>query len=114
MAVVTAALAAGAVQHAVAPKAAAAAPTALEIADHALATVAGPDNEGSYTLVDPIGPGGVLSVEAADEVFASTLQGGVYHPWQAYRDPFAPQPNGPPGTGGYPTTGGKPFGGGGR
>ena len=114
MAIVTAALAAGAVQHGVAPKAAASAPTALEIADHALATVAGPDDERSYNLVDPIGPGGVQSVEAADEVFASTLQGGVYHPWQAYRDPFAPQPNGPPGTGGYPTTGGKPFGGGGR
>ena len=77
--------------------------------------VVGPDDEGSYALIDPIGPGGVKSVEAADEVFATTLQGGKYHPWAAYRDPFAPQPNAPPGSGPYkPGAPSKPYGGGAR
>jgi ethanolamine utilization microcompartment shell protein EutL len=88
----------GPLHHSGAAPAGASVPTALQLADHALSTVVGPDDEGSYALIDPIGPGGVASVEAADEVFASTLQGGKYHPWQAYRDPFAPQPGGPPGT----------------
>lgn len=98
----------GSLRHTGAAPAGASVPTALELADHGLATVVGPDDEGSYKLIDPIGPGGVRSVEAADEVFASTLQGGKYHPWQAYRDPFAPQPGAPPGSGPY-----KPGGGGG-
>ena len=90
-------------------------PSALQMADHALNTVVGPDDEGSYALIDPIGPGGVKSVEAADEVFASTLQGGKYHPWQAYRDPFAPAPSGPPGTANpYKPPGGGSHGGNGR
>ena len=86
--------------HAGATPAVASVPSALQLADHALTTVVGPDDEGSYALIDPIGPGGVKSVEAADEVYATTLQGGKYHPWQAYRDPFAPAPGGPPGSGG--------------
>src|SRR5579863_3558867 len=89
----------GSLHHAGATPASATVPSALEMADHALTTVVGPDDEGSYALIDPIGPGGVKSLEAADEVYASTLQGGKYHPWQPYRDPFAPQPA-PPGTGG--------------
>jgi len=103
-------------RHAGAAPAGASVPTALELADHALSTsLVGPDDEGSYALIDPIGPGGVKSVEAEDEVFASTLQGGKYHPWAAYRDPFAPQPNAPPGTGPYKPGGPtKPFGGGAR
>ena len=107
---------AGTLAHAGATRAGASVPSALELADHALTTVVGPDDEGTYALIDPIGPGGVKSVEAADEVFASTLQGGRYHPWQAYRDPFAPQPNAPPGTGPYNPGGGgqKPYGGGAR
>lgn len=88
---------AGPLGHVGATPAGATVPSALEMADHALTTVAGLDSEGSYALIDPIGPGGVKSLEAADEVYASTLQGGIYHPWQAYRDPFAPQPV-PPGT----------------
>ena len=97
-AVVLAALAStGPVGHAGATPAGASVPSALEVADHALITVAGLDGDGSYALIDPIGPGGVKSLEAADEVYASTLQGGIYHPWQPYRDPFAPQPV-PPGT----------------
>ena len=87
------------VHHAGVAPAGASVPTALQLADHGLTTVVGPDDEGSYALIDPIGPGGVKSVEAADEVYASTLQGGKYHPWQAYRDPFAPVPGGPPGSG---------------
>ena len=106
----------GSLRHAGAAPAGASVPTALELADHALSTaLVGPDDEGSYALIDPIGPGGVKSVEAADEVFATTLQGGKYHPWAAYRDPFAPQPNGPPGTGPYKPGGpSKPYGGGAR
>jgi len=87
-------------------------PTALQLADHGLTTVVGPDDEGSYRLIDPIGPGGVASVEAADEVYATTLQGGKYQPWQAYRDPFAPSA-GPPSPGPYPQGGANPYGGGG-
>src|SRR5215472_2825656 len=86
----------GPLQHAGATPAGATVPSALEMADHFLTTGAGLDNEGSYALIDPIGPGGVKSLEAEDEVYASTLQGGIYHPWQPYRDPFAPQPA-PPG-----------------
>ncbi len=96
--------------HAGASPADATVPSALQLADHGLNTVAGLDDEGSYALIDPIGPGGVKSVEAADEVFASTLQGGKYHAWQAYRDPFAPTPGGPPGTANPykpPTSGGR-------
>jgi hypothetical protein len=115
-AVFVAILSAGPMHHAGATPAGASVPSALELADHALSTaVVGPDDEGSYALIDPIGPGGVKSVEAADEVFASTLQGGKYHPWAAYRDPFAPQPNAPPGSGPYkPGTPAKPYGGGAR
>lgn len=114
-AVLIAIMSTGQLRHAGAAPAGASVPSALELADHALTTVVGLDDEGNYALIDPIGPGGVKSVEAADEVFASTLQGGKYHPWQAYRDPFAPQPNGPPGTGPYkPGGGSKPYGGGPR
>lgn len=85
-------------------------PSAVELADHALNAL-GPDDEGSYRLIDPIGPGGVASVDAANEVYATTLQGGKYQPWQAYRDPFAPT-GGPPSP--YPGSASKPYGGGGR
>jgi hypothetical protein len=98
--------------HGGAAPAGASVPSALELADHGLNTVVGPDDEGSYRLIDPIGPGGVASVEAADEVFASTLQGGKYQPWQGYRDPFAPSAAGPPSPGPYPQGGDKPYGGG--
>jgi hypothetical protein len=114
-ALLVAVVSAGSLNHAGATRAGASVPTALELADHALTTVVGLDDEGTYALIDPIGPGGVKSVEAADEVFASTLQGGRYHPWQAYRDPFAPVPNAPPGTGPYKPGGGqKPYAGGAR
>jgi hypothetical protein len=112
MVLLAAAIAGGSVvRHAAADRAGASVPSALEIADHGLTTVAGPDDEGSYALIDPIGPGGVKSVEAADEVFATTLQGGKYEPWQAYRDPFAPPPAAPPAP--YPAIGTKPYGNGG-
>ena len=104
---VLAVLGAGASNHAGMTAAGASVPSALEMADHALNTVVGPDDEGSYRLIDPIGPGGVKSVEAADEVTASTLQGGKYEPWQVYRDPFAPPPNGPPTSGPYQPPSGK-------
>jgi hypothetical protein len=115
VAVLAAILSIAPLRHAGGSPAGASLPSALEMADHALTTIVGPDDEGSYALIDPIGPGGVKSVEAADEVFATTLQGGKYHPWQAYRDPFAPQPNAPPGTGPYKPGGTKPpYGGGAR
>ena len=97
----------GAIHHAGAVPAGASVPSALELADHGLSTVSGPDDEGPYAMIDPIGPGGVKSTEAADEVYATTLQGGKYTAWQSYRDPFAPQP-GPPQTGHpYQPGGGK-------
>ena len=100
--------------HVGATPAGASVPSALELADHGLSTVSGPDDEGTYALIDPIGPGGVKTTEAADEVFASTLQGGKYTAWRSYRDPFAPQP-GPPQTGQpYQPGGGSSTGGGAR
>ena len=111
-AVIIAATSAALFHHAGVAPAGASVPSALQLADHGLTTVAGLDDEGNYALIDPIGPGGVKSVEAADEVYASTLQGGKYHPWQAYRDPFAPTPGGPPGTGNPYKPGGPPSGGG--
>ncbi len=53
-------------------------PKAIEVAEHGLASVAGPDDEGPYRLIDPIGPGGVSNAAAADEVFSPKLQGGNY------------------------------------
>ncbi len=104
----------GTMRHAGATPAGASVPSALELAEHGLSTVSGVDDEGTYALVDPIGPGGVKSTEAADEVFASTLQGGKYSAWRSYRDPFAPQP-GPPLTGHpYQPGGGSSSGGGSR
>lgn len=98
IAVLVAFASSAAMRHAGAAPAGASVPTALELAEHGLTTVVGPDDEGNYALIDPIGPGGVKTTEAADEVFASTLQGGKYTAWRSYRDPFAPQP-GPPTTG---------------
>jgi|GEM_PF-2933811 len=79
--------------------------SAMQLADHALITVAGPDDEGPYTLIDPIGPGGASGLAAADEVFASTIMAGQYSTYQPVQDPFAqpipgddhpPIPYGPP------------------
>jgi hypothetical protein len=111
--VALAAVAGGVTSHLAVDRAGASVPSAIELADNGLSTVVGPDDEGSYALIDPIGPGGVMSTEASDEVYASTLQGGKYTAWQPYRDPFAPAPNGPP-AGPYPPAGSKPYGGGGR
>jgi hypothetical protein len=58
------------------------------LVDRGLAGPAGPDDEGQYKLVDPIGPGGATSNSAMDEVYASTMVGGVYTKWQPYHDPF--------------------------
>jgi len=72
-------------------------PTALEMADRVLSSATGPDDEGSYRLIDPIGPGGVTSTVATSEVLATTLQGNKYSAWQPYRDPFEGGPAyGPP------------------
>jgi len=104
-----------AMRHAGATPAGASVPSAIELADHGLSTVSGLDDEGTYALIDPIGPGGVKTTEAADEVFASTLQGGKYTAWQSYRDPFAPQPGPPqPGNPYQPGGGGGSNGGGSR
>lgn len=114
MAAIVALGSSGALRHAGAIPAGASVPSALELADHGLSTVSGLDDEGNYALIDPIGPGGVKTTEAADEVFASTLQGGKYTAWRSYRDPFAPQP-GPPQTGHpYQPGGGSSNGGGAR
>jgi hypothetical protein len=58
------------------------------LVDRALNGPAGPDDEGSYRLIDPIGPGGATSSAAAAEVFAQTMVGGIYTRWEPYHDPF--------------------------
>lgn len=78
------------------PAALASTASALEMAERAMTTVAGPDDEGSYRLIDPIGPGGISSTGAADEVFATTLVGGKYTPWDSYSDPFSVGPKATP------------------
>lgn len=62
---------------------------ALALADRGLAGPAGPDDEGQYRLIDPIGPGGATVTSAQDEVFASTMVGGLYTKWIPYHDPFS-------------------------
>lgn len=84
-----------------APAAATAPPTALELVDRALSSAAGPDDEGVYNLIDPIGPGGARSTDAIAEVLASTFVAGRYVPWN-YRDPFATPPDRGPGFPGRP------------
>lgn len=90
----------------------ASAPAALELAEHALTTNALLEDEGSYRLIDPVGPGGVTRSQAVGEVLASTMQGGMYnrnHPYsgaygQKYYIPAqqqAPHPAHPP-VGGWP------------
>ena len=58
------------------------------LVDKGLNGPAGPDDEGQYRLIDPIGPGGATSTSAVDEVYASTMVGGLYTKWQPYHDPF--------------------------
>ncbi|MDQ2817977.1 MAG: hypothetical protein M3T49_07185 [Candidatus Eremiobacteraeota bacterium] len=69
-------IAAGALMHRGNP-AGAAPTTVVQLVDKALATV-GPDDEGQYRLIDPIGPGGVTDAAADDEVLSSKLHGGNY------------------------------------
>ena len=61
---------------------------AMAIVERALAGPAGPDDEGQYNMIDPIGPGGATPLSADNEVFAKTMIGGVYTRWQPYHDPF--------------------------
>jgi hypothetical protein len=70
------------------PAAAAAGGGALALIERALAGPAGPDDEGQYRLIDPIGPGGASMTSATDEVLASTMIGGMYTSWRPYHDPF--------------------------
>ncbi|MBV8365680.1 MAG: hypothetical protein JO194_04190 [Candidatus Eremiobacteraeota bacterium] len=62
---------------------------ALSLVDRGLAGPAGPDDEGQYRLIDPIGPGGASDTAAQNEVFAPTMIGGQYTRWRPYHDPFA-------------------------
>jgi hypothetical protein len=73
----------------------------IDLIDRGLSGPAGIEDEGSYNLIDPIGPGASTSVSAADEVYSSTLVVGKYTPWQAYRDPFAAAPGTTPPPGPY-------------
>ncbi|HEV2908732.1 MAG TPA: hypothetical protein VGX02_05600 [Candidatus Eremiobacteraceae bacterium] len=61
---------------------------ALSLIDRALDGPAGPDDEGQYKLIDPIGPGGATAATAQSEVFAPTMIGGQYSKWRPYHDPF--------------------------
>jgi hypothetical protein len=78
--------------HGGAAPAAAAAPAsatnAQSLIDRALAGPAGPDDEGQYRLIDPVGPGGATAATAQSEVFAPTMIGGLYSKWRPYHDPF--------------------------
>jgi hypothetical protein len=89
------------------PKAAAASPSQAvnDLIDRALNGPAGPEDEGSYNLIDPIGPGANTEISAADEVFASTLIVAKYTPWKSYSDPFAAAPGTTPPPGPYSPSG---------
>jgi hypothetical protein len=73
----------------------------MDLIDRGLSGPAGIEDEGTYNLIDPIGPGATTSVSAADEVYASTLVIAKYTPWQSYRDPFAAAPGSTPPPGPY-------------
>ncbi|MBV8223138.1 MAG: hypothetical protein JO293_07220 [Candidatus Eremiobacteraeota bacterium] len=62
---------------------------ALTLAERGLTGPAGPDDEGQYRLIDPVGPGGATSAAAQTEVFSPTMIGGQYTHWRPYHDPFA-------------------------
>jgi hypothetical protein len=64
-------------------------PAALSLAERGLSGPAGPDDEGQYRLIDPIGPGGATSTAAQSEVYSPTMIGGQYTHWRPYHDPFA-------------------------
>jgi hypothetical protein len=88
-------------------KAAAASPSQAvsDLIDRALNGPAGPEDEGNYNLIDPIGPGANTEISAADEVFASTLIVAKYTPWKSYSDPFAAAPGTTPPPGPYSPSG---------
>ncbi len=90
-----------------APKAAAASPSqaVADLIDRALSGPAGLEDEGSYNLIDPIGPGANTEISAADEVYASTLITAKYTPWKSYADPFAAVPGTTPPPGPYSPNG---------
>ena len=52
-------------------------PTAIELADHALTASSMLADESPYELIDPVGPGGITRDQAAGEVSASTMIGGL-------------------------------------
>ena len=91
----------------VTPKAAAASPSQAvsDLIDRGLSGPAGPEDEGNYNLIDPIGPGANTEISAADEVFASTLVVAKYTPWKSYSDPFAAAPGTTPPPGPYSPSG---------
>ena len=60
----------------------------LSLIDRGLTGPAGPDDEGQYRLIDPVGPGGATAATAQSEVFAPTMIGGQYSKWRPYHDPF--------------------------
>jgi len=60
-----------------------------DLIDRGLSGPAGLEDEGSYNLIDPIGPGANTEITATDEVYASTLIVAKYTPWKSYADPFA-------------------------
>ena len=84
-------------------RAAASAPSqaVTDLVDRALNGPAGPEDEGNYNLIDPIGPGANTEISAADEVYSSTLIVAKYTPWKSYSDPFAAAPGSTPPPGPY-------------
>jgi hypothetical protein len=54
-------------------------PSALQLADHALAQPTALEDESPYQLIDPVGPGGITQKQAVGEVTSSTMIGGLYN-----------------------------------
>ena len=59
-------------------------PSAIELADRLLSASLAVEDEGPYSLIDPVGPGGLTQKAATSEVLASTMQGGIYGDHQYY------------------------------
>lgn len=64
--------------------------TALQLADKALSGSTLLEDEGRYRLIDPVGPGGITTLAARDEVFSPIMIGGRYSGYNPVRDPFEP------------------------
>jgi hypothetical protein len=88
--------------------------SALQIAEHTLASATALEDESPYQLIDPVGPGGITQKQAVGEVTSSTMQGGLYNDSGRYSGGYGQQyfvPAGqtaPRGSGNWVPHGGAP------